>query len=68
MRAVLEAAGSRTVDTTDGVRVVEADGSWALILPDPAEAATHLWAEAGSGAEATALLDRWAALVEATPD
>ena len=33
------------LDTTDGVRVVEEDGSWALVLPDPAEAVTHLWAE-----------------------
>ena len=35
MRAVVEAAGSRPLDTTDGVRVVEDDGSWALVLPDP---------------------------------
>src|SRR5690606_6746303 len=45
MRAVVEAAGDREVDTTDGVRVVEADGSWALVLPDTAEAVTHIWAE-----------------------
>ena len=47
MRAVLEAAGDRPVDTTDGVRVVEDDG-WALVLPDPAEAVTRLWAEAST--------------------
>src|SRR5581483_7228420 len=47
MRAVLEAAGDRPVDTTDGVRVIEPDGSWAAVLPDPAEAVTHVWAEAG---------------------
>src|SRR5207245_1702076 len=52
MRAVLEAAGNREVDTTDGVRVVEPDGRWALVLPDPAEAVTDVWAEAGSGAPA----------------
>jgi mannose-1-phosphate guanylyltransferase/phosphomannomutase len=67
MRAVLEAAGGRTVDTTDGVRVVEADGRWVLVLPDPAEAVTHLWAEAESEASATALLDTWATLVESPP-
>jgi mannose-1-phosphate guanylyltransferase / phosphomannomutase len=66
MRAVLEAAGARKVDTTDGVRVVEADGRWALVLPDPAEAVTHLWAEAATVAAAEALLDGWAAVVEAT--
>jgi mannose-1-phosphate guanylyltransferase / phosphomannomutase len=67
MRAVLEAAGDRTVDTTDGIRVVEPDGRWALVLPDPAEAVTHLWAEAESEQAATALLDTWAALVESPP-
>jgi mannose-1-phosphate guanylyltransferase/phosphomannomutase len=67
MRAVLEAAGSRYVDTTDGVRVVEADGRWVLVLPDPAEATTHLWAEGPDAAAATALLDEWSAIVESTP-
>src|SRR5262249_56464430 len=28
MRTVMEAAGDRTVDTTDGVRIVEPDGGW----------------------------------------
>jgi len=46
MRCVVEAAGDRTLDTTDGVRVVESDGRWVLILPDPAEAVTHLWRKA----------------------
>jgi mannose-1-phosphate guanylyltransferase/phosphomannomutase len=66
MRAVLEAADGRQVDTTDGVRVVEPDGSWVLVLPDPAEAVTHLWAEAATERGATQLLDSWAALVEAS--
>ena len=65
MRAVLEAAGNREVDTTDGVRVVESDGRWALVLPDPAEAVTHVWAEAGSGEQAEQLLDEWVAVIEA---
>ncbi len=64
MRTVLEAAEDREVDTTDGVRVVEPDGSWALVLPDPAEAVTLLWAEGPTSAAASALLDRWAEVVE----
>jgi len=64
MRAVLEAAAGREVDTTDGVRVVEADGGWALVLPDPAEAVTHLWAEGETAVAATRLLDMWAGVVE----
>jgi mannose-1-phosphate guanylyltransferase / phosphomannomutase len=64
MRTVMEAAGDREIDTTDGVRVSEPDGGWALALPDPSEAVTHLWAEAANGDAAQALLDKWAAVVE----
>ena len=64
MRAVVEEAGDRVVDTTDGVRVVEADGRWALVLPDPAEPTTHVWAEAGDQEAAQAHLERWVAVVE----
>src|SRR5215468_8960398 len=63
MRTVVEAAGDRAVDTTDGVRVEEPDGGWLLVLPDPSEAVTHLWAEAADGDSAQALLDEWAAVV-----
>ncbi len=66
MRTVLEAAAGRQVDTTDGVRVVEAGGAWALVLPDPAEALTHVWAEGADAAEAAELVTRWAEVVEAT--
>jgi mannose-1-phosphate guanylyltransferase/phosphomannomutase len=65
MRRVVEAAGQREVDTTDGVRVVEADGRWALVLPDPSEAVTHLWAEGPHASAAADLLGEWAAVVEA---
>jgi len=64
MRAVLESAGDREVDTTDGVRVVEDDGSWVLVLPDPAEAVTRLWAEARTDELATGLLDQWTDVVD----
>jgi mannose-1-phosphate guanylyltransferase/phosphomannomutase len=64
MRTVVEAAASRELDTTDGVRVVEPDGGWALVLPDPAEAVTHLWAEGADADAAQLLLDEWATVVE----
>ncbi len=64
MRSVVEAAEGRRLDTTDGVRVVEEDGSWALVLPDPTEAVTHLWAEGPDVDSAQAQLERWAAVVE----
>jgi mannose-1-phosphate guanylyltransferase/phosphomannomutase len=68
MRRVVEAvdvdAGYR-MDTTDGVRVVAPDGSWVLVLPDPSEAVTHLWAEGADLDDARRLLDRWIAVVDA---
>ncbi len=64
MRTVVEAAAGRVIDTTDGVRVVEPDGGWVLVLPDPAEAVTHLWAEGADADVAQALLDEWAAVAE----
>ena len=56
--------GTASVDTTDGVRVVESDGRWVMVLPDPAEAVTHLWAEGPDDASAQALLDEWSAVVD----
>ena len=42
-----------TLVLVDGVKVLEDDG-WALVLPDPEEPLTHVWAEAPSEAEAEA--------------
>jgi mannose-1-phosphate guanylyltransferase / phosphomannomutase len=64
MRTVVEAAGDDPVDTTDGVRIVDADRGWVLVLPDPADAVTHLWAEGHDADSAQLLLDQWAAVVE----
>jgi mannose-1-phosphate guanylyltransferase / phosphomannomutase len=64
MRHVVEAAGDRRVDTTDGVRVIEDDASWILVLPDPSEAVTHLWAEGVDRDSAQDLLQDWARVVE----
>ena len=64
MRTVMEAADDREVDITDGVRIIEPNGGWVLVLPDPAEAITHLWAEGADADEAQDLLGRWAGVVE----
>jgi mannose-1-phosphate guanylyltransferase/phosphomannomutase len=64
MRTVMEAADDREVDITDGVRIIEPDGGWVLVLPDPAEAITHLWAEGADADAAQDLLDHWAGVVE----
>jgi mannose-1-phosphate guanylyltransferase / phosphomannomutase len=64
MRTVVEAAGDMPIDTTDGVRVVVPDRGWILVLPDPTDAVTHLWAEGTDADTAQTLLDEWAAVVE----
>jgi mannose-1-phosphate guanylyltransferase/phosphomannomutase len=64
MRTVVEAAGDLKIDTTDGVRVVDPGRGWVLVLPDPADAVTHLWAEGNDADAAQLLLDEWAAVVE----
>jgi mannose-1-phosphate guanylyltransferase/phosphomannomutase len=64
MRTVVEAAGDLEIDTTDGVRVVDRSRGWVLVLPDPADAVTHLWAEGNDADAAQLLLDEWAAVVE----
>ncbi|MBV9381562.1 MAG: mannose-1-phosphate guanyltransferase, partial [Streptosporangiaceae bacterium] len=64
MRIVVEASADRIVDTTDGVRIIEPDRGWVLVLPDPADAVTHLWAEGTDADTAQLLLDEWAAVVE----
>ena len=35
------------------------DGQWALVLPDPDEALTHVWAEAGSDVDARRLAQEY---------
>ncbi|HAM00647.1 MAG TPA: mannose-1-phosphate guanyltransferase [Acidimicrobiaceae bacterium] len=53
MRRTLERAKGRSTVLVDGVKVVEPDG-WSLVVPDPEEPVTHVWAEGASEAEARA--------------
>lgn len=64
MRSVVDRAGDRRVDTTDGVRIIEPDGRWCLVLPHPTEAVTQLWAEGPDDESAREVLDGWVKLVE----
>ena len=43
----------------DGVKVLFDDG-WALVIPDPEEPLTHVWAEAGNDVESRRLAQEWA--------
>jgi mannose-1-phosphate guanylyltransferase/phosphomannomutase len=51
MREIVERTGARETELIDGVKVIDGD-RWALVLPDPDEALTHVWAEADSEVEA----------------
>jgi mannose-1-phosphate guanylyltransferase/phosphomannomutase len=59
MREMVERAGSRDVVLVDGVKVLHPDG-WALVLPDPEEALTHVWAEGESDQNARQLAQEYA--------
>ena len=58
MREIVERAEGRDVVLVDGVKVIDPDG-WALVLPDPEEPLTHVWAEAGSDDEARRLAQEY---------
>jgi mannose-1-phosphate guanylyltransferase/phosphomannomutase len=55
MRGVMERAKRQQTVLVDGVKVLYPDG-WALVLPDPELAVTHVWAEGNSDAEARRLV------------
>ena len=59
MRVLVEQLDGRDLVLVDGVKVPEADG-WVLVLPDPEEPVTHVWAEGPSEAEAAARAQQYA--------
>jgi len=63
MRTLVERSQERELVLVDGVKVIEDDG-WALVLPDPDEPLTHVWAEAPSAARAEARAMEYATRLE----
>jgi len=59
MRTLMERSQGRELVLVDGVKVIEDDG-WALVLPDPEEPVTHVWAEAPSAAQAESRANEYA--------
>jgi len=59
MRSLVEQNKARDVDLIDGVKIRH-DRGWALMLPDPEEPLTHIWAEGDSAAEARSLAQEYA--------
>ncbi len=58
MRTLVEQLDGREMVLIDGVKVAEEDG-WALVLPDPEEPLTHVWAEGPSDARARGLAQQY---------
>jgi mannose-1-phosphate guanylyltransferase / phosphomannomutase len=64
MRTTMEQAQDKQMVLVDGIKVLHADG-WALVLPDPEEPLTHVWAEGGSEGGARALAQEYAGRIRA---
>jgi mannose-1-phosphate guanylyltransferase/phosphomannomutase len=58
MRTLVERIKDRELVLVDGVKVIHDDG-WALVLPDPEEPVTHVWAEAATDTEARVLAQEY---------
>jgi len=63
MRTMVEQMKDRELVLVDGVKVLHDDG-WALVLPDPEEQLTHVWAEGTSQDEAQKLADEYGQRIE----
>ncbi len=59
MREMMERSAGRETVLVDGVKVLHDDG-WALVLPDPEEALSHIWAEGPSDPAARQLAQEYA--------
>jgi mannose-1-phosphate guanylyltransferase / phosphomannomutase len=59
MRTLMERNKERELVLVDGVKVLH-DNGWALVLPDPEEPITHVWAEGPSDGEARSLAQEYA--------
>jgi len=55
MREIVEKAKGHDLILVDGVKILDAEG-WTLVLPDPALAVTHVWAEGPNDPEARRLV------------
>jgi mannose-1-phosphate guanylyltransferase / phosphomannomutase len=67
MRHVAERQSGNRIDDTDGLKVFHGS-DWALVIPDPEDPVTHVWAEGASSREAEEWAGRYVALVEQALD
>jgi mannose-1-phosphate guanylyltransferase/phosphomannomutase len=55
----VEASGDKELVLVDGVKLIVDDG-WVLVLPDPEQPLTHVWAEGATIADARSLAQQYA--------
>jgi mannose-1-phosphate guanylyltransferase / phosphomannomutase len=65
MRSLVERARDPAVVLVDGVKIPNNDG-WVLVLPDPEEPLTHVWAEATTDADARGIAQEYARRIRQT--
>jgi mannose-1-phosphate guanylyltransferase/phosphomannomutase len=63
MRSLMEQMAHRETVLVDGVKVLE-PGGWALVLPDPEEPVTHIWAEGPDDTAAAVRAAEYVARIE----
>ncbi|MBW3668650.1 MAG: mannose-1-phosphate guanyltransferase [Actinobacteria bacterium] len=59
MRTLVERIKDREMIMVDGVKVLHEEG-WALVLPDPEDPVTHVWAEGATEPQAKSLAQEYA--------
>ncbi len=62
MRTLMERFHGRELVLVDGIKVVDEDG-WVLVIPDPEEPMTHVWAEAPTDGQAGVRVQELAVLL-----
>ena len=62
MRSVMEQSADMPTTLVDGVKIIHPDG-WCLVVPDPEEALTNVWAEGPTETKARARAQEYARLV-----
>jgi len=65
MRELVERVPQESLVLIDGVKIRRDDG-WVLVLPDPEEPATHVWAEAGTDNAARQVAQEYARRIRQT--
>lgn len=65
MRELVERLPTDSVVLVDGVKVLRDDG-WVLVLPDPEDPLTHVWAEGSSDASARQVAQEYARRIRQT--